>query len=220
MLFDEKKKDREFLNVITKITTVFNSFYVLKTGHCVSTDKNKPFVVVLDEETLELFDELLGGLEIFCVVDNRKWKKALTTDDDELKKDIDNYAYKVTSTHEKETVIKKLQAYMDMHNSCEKWNEFILSMNEEENDKLLHTMFTDNEYIEFKPVNDCNSPEIILTKSIFPLAKETTAHDIYYSIRKINHQLFCMVCDFNFRIFRVWGIHYYIPYKKKEDTQS
>jgi len=206
----DKKREKKFLNLLTKITNVFNEYYILKTGYCVTLDKEKPFIVVLDEDNMALFKEVLGEIEYFHVLDNRKWKKALT--DEGAYAAINDYAKHVTSQHEKNQVMEKLESYLDIILGCEKWESFMLSQDEEENAKLLNSLFNENEYIMFKPVNTCDSPDVIITKAIFPLAKESNVSKLYYSIQQINEELYCMVCDFQFDLFRVHGIHYFIGF--------
>ena len=54
-MITDTKKMKKFLDVCTKVTNVYNDFYLFKNGYCVSTDIEKPFVVQLDDTQVEYF---------------------------------------------------------------------------------------------------------------------------------------------------------------------
>ena len=126
----------------------------------------------------------------------------------------ENYFYSVISNSESETITKLLSERITETNKCSNWERFELSENPDENTKLLLSLFKENNYINFLPKDNMDGPDIILTKSLLPLVSEKNYTDLYYSSRKENSNLFLIVFDFQFSMFRLFMFHYYIPIKE------
>ena len=202
---DEKiKKKHDALCV--KITQVFTDFYIFKNGYIVSKNIEKPFLIQIDEEQVKWFEELNGDFKILHISDIRKYKKT------------GEFVEKVESKSETAKIIQILNERLNSVNQCEKWEKFILSQNDEENEKLILSLFKNNNYIDFKPADTPDGPELILTKSLLPLVSEKNYTDLYYTSKCVGKDLYMIVFDLQFPLFRLYMIHHYIPINK-EDTQ-
>lgn len=204
----EEKEQKKLVTLCTKISNVFNDFYVLSTGYCVSMDIEKPFVVQLDEEYIKLFKEAVGEF-IVLHISNVK----------EFKKELNDYYEIVTSKSDIKKLADILTERNTLINSCDEWEKFLLSDNEEENESLMLSLFKKNDYINFQP-NNSDGPEIILTKSLLPIVSEKNYTDLYYATKKIQSDLYLIVFDFQFSLFRLYMLHHYIPMKNKDNANE
>ena len=202
-MITDTKKMKKFLDVCTKVTNVYNDFYLFKNGYCVSTDIEKPFVVQLDDTQVEYFVEMVGDFKLLHMTDVRKFKK-----------EMDKHFYIVESNTEYGRVLSVLTKHLEVINQCDKWEKFILSPDNDENERILESLFKKNDYFSFKPKSNFDGPDIILTKSLLPLVSPKNYTDLYYSAKKINSDLYVIVFDFQFSLFRVHSVHYYIPMEK------
>lgn len=207
MALDEKQT-KKLLNLCTKIANVFTDFYILKHGYIMSVEKDKPFIIQIDNECVELFAGVCGDFKISHIWNVR-----------EFKKDMENYITIVSSASESTRVFNLLTERIKSINTCIDWENFTLSDNEEDNQKLLLSLFKNNDYINFKPKN-IDGPEIILTKSLLPIVSEKNYTNLYYSTKKINSNLFLIVFDFQFDLFRLYMLHYYIPIDEGDDNEE
>lgn len=194
---------KEFLDICTKITNVYNDFYLFKNGYCVSIDINKPFVVQLDEQQVKYFSDMFGDFKLLHMTDVRKFKK-----------EMDKHFYIVSSNTEYNKVLSVLNNYIEMVTQCDKWEKFILSPDNIENEKMIDSLFKGNNYLNFKPKTNFDGPDIIITKSLLPLVTPKNYSDLYYSARKIDSNLYVIIFDFKFSLFGVYSINYYIPMEK------
>lgn len=199
-MITDTKDQKKFLDVCTKITNVYNNFYLFKNGYCVSTDIEKPFVIQLDEIQIKYFIDTFGEFKLLRITDVRKYKK-----------EPDKYFYKVDSKTEYNRVLSTLTKYLDIINQCDKWEKFILSPDEEKNVEIIESIFKSNDYFKFNPIGDFKGPDVILTKSLFPLVTVKNWADLYYSAKKISDELYVIIFDFQFTMFRVYSVHYYVP---------
>jgi hypothetical protein len=207
MALDEKQT-KKLLNLCTKISNVFTDFYILKHGYIMSVEKDKPFIIQIDNECVELFAGVCGDFKISHIWNVR-----------EFKKDMENYITIVSSASESTRVFNLLTERIKSINTCIDWENFTLSDNEEDNQKLLLSLFKNNDYINFKPKN-IDGPEIILTKSLLPIVSEKNYTNLYYSTKKINSNLFLIVFDFQFDLFRLYMLHYYIPIDEGDNNEE
>lgn len=202
MITDEKEK-KKFLDICTKITRVYNDFYLFKNGYAISADADKPFVIQLDEVQMKYFTDTFGDFKLLHISDIRKYKK-----------EPDKYFYIVSSNTEYGRILSVLTKYLEIINQCDKWEKFILSPDSDENEKIIEDIFKNNNYTNFEPKSDFDGPEIILTKSLLPLVTPKNYTDLYYSTKKINDELYAIIFDFQFSLFRVYSVHHYIPIEK------
>lgn len=200
-----EKDEKKLLNLCTKMSNVFNDIYILQQGYVLSLDVEKPFIIQLDKEYIDFFEELCGSFKILHLWDIKKFKK---------EKDKDTYIKIVSSNSETQMVVNKLSEYIENINKCTSWENFTLSDDEDKNAQLLLSLFKNNDYINFKPNDIKESPDIILTKSLLPLVTNKNYTDLYYSTHKIDSDLFLIVFDFDFSLFKLYMCHYYIPIKK------
>lgn len=211
------KENKKFYEVLTKTANVFTDFYVVKNGYMLSMSIDKPFVIQLDDIYIEKFEKLCGGFKIIRVTDLKNFKKSLTVPaegkEEEHPKLIDCF-YIVTDENEQRKVVDKLSNDIKDINKCEKWEKFILSNDDDENTRLLLSLFKDNNYINFSPKDTTDGPDIILTKSLLPLVSDKNYTDLFYSSKKISSDLYLIVFDFNFNYFRLYMLHHYIPISK------
>ena len=128
---------------------------------------------------------------------------------------VENYYTILDSSDiEYEKVVNLLKDRINEINSCVNWESFTLSNNITDNTKLVLSLFKDNNYINFQPKDNTENPEIILTKSILPLVTEKNYTDLYYTTKKKDSNLYLIVFDFQFSLFRLYMFHYYIPMKE------
>ena len=197
MLDDKDIKKLEKLCI--KISNVFTDFYILKNGYLVSLDVTKPFIIQIDEDYVHLFEELCGKFKILHLWDIKNFKK-----------DMNNYISEVTSNTEATKVVNLLSERIDIINKCDKWESFKLSDSDEDNEKLILSLFKKNDYINFKPIDNLDGPEIILTKSLLPLVSEKNYEDLYYASKKLDSDLYAIIFDFKFTMFKLYMVHHYI----------
>ena len=207
MSLDDKQK-KKLITMCTKISNVFNDFYVLTTGYCISMDIEKPFIVQLDHEYIDLFKGAIGEFTVLHICNVKEFKKELT----------DFYEVIISKTDIKK-LANLLTERITLINTCDEWEKFLLSDNEEENEKLMLNLFKKNDYINFQP-NNSDGPEIILTKSLLPIVSEKNYTDLYYATKKIQSDLYLIVFDFQFSLFRLYMLHYYIPIKNKDNVND
>ena len=191
----DEKEQKKLYQLCTKISYAYTECYITNQGYILSMDKTKPFVIHLEESQLELFKKLCG----------------------DFKKDMNTGIEKVTSNAQTKRIIGLLDEYLNNINSCENWESFILSDDEEENQKLLTSVFKDNDFVNFKP-KDIDGPDIILTKSLLPNVSASNSSDLYYSTRQINDKLYLITFDFQFDVFRMYMLHFYIKMKDESEV--
>lgn len=220
----ELKEKKNLYEILVKLSNIFNDFYITKNNFVISLDSEKPFLIELNEVTLKLFVQLCGEFKILRIFDLKNFKKALQQQIDSEKAtkkeinqdkilDINNYYSLVEKESESKKVTNLLDIRMKEINNCKSWEPFVLSQDEEGNAKLIISLFKDNDYITFLPVGTDNSPELILTKSLLPLVSEKNYTNLYYSSQKIDDGLYVIIFDFQFTLFRLYMIHYYIDIK-------
>lgn len=200
---DEKTKKKHDA-LCTKITRVFTDLYILKQGYIISKSIDKPFVIQIDDDQVKLFEDMHGEFKILHISNIREYKKSGTCME------------KITSNSETKRLLNILNERLDCINMCDKWEKFILSQNDEENEKLITSLFKMNNYINFKPLGNPDSPELIFTKSLIPLISEKNYTDLYYASKSVGKNLYMIVFDFQFNMFRLYMIHHYIPIKKED----
>jgi hypothetical protein len=211
-MLDPQLKKR-FYSLCSKLTYVFTDFYILTTGYILSIDKEKPFVVQVDDEKIKWFKEVCGDFKILHMEDIKEFKKGFKEDT------IQNVSV-VTSPSETKRITAYLTEKLKLANSCQKWETFILADKEKENEKLILSLFKNNNFIEFKPKSDGIVPEIILTKSLIPLVSEKNYTNLYYSVQEVSKDLYLIVFDFEFELFRLYMFHYYIDISKEEKKKQ
>lgn len=202
----DEKEQKKLYQLCTKISYAYTECYITNQGYILSMDKTKPFVILLEESQLELFTKLCGDFKILHITGIKDFKK-----------DMDTGIEKVTSNAQTKRIIGLLDEYLNNINSCENWESFILSDDEEENQKLLASVFKDNNFVNFKP-KDIDGPDIILTKSLLPNVSATNSSDLYYSTRQINDKLYLITFDFQFDVFRMYMLHFYIKMKDESEV--
>lgn len=198
----DEKDTKKLLNLCTKLSNIFTDFYILKNGYILSTNIDKPFVVQVEQTYIEWFEKLCGKFKILHIWDVRKFKK-----------ETNNYFCNVSSRTEENKIVETLSSRINEINLHTEWENFILSKNADDNEKLILSLFKKNDYVNFKPNDTDDSPDIILTKSLLPLVSEKNYTDLYYSSRKINLELYVIVFDFQFSLFRLYMLHNYVPIK-------
>lgn len=212
----DPKHIKKLYTLLSKVTNVFTSFYVIKNGYLLTKDIEKPFLIQLDTEWIDLFEELFGKFTIVGVYDIKVLKKVLNgpkeKDDPKTFPKLEDQFYHVSLQREIDEITKLLTDKITDINSCDKWESFVLSDDEEKNNVLLKALFTDNNYICFKPKDKEESPDIILTKSLIPLVTEKNYTDLYYASMKKYTNLFMIIFDFQFDLFRLYMFHYYVPF--------
>lgn len=211
----EKSTKAKLYGLLVKVTYVFTSFYMTHSGHIVSTDSETPFLIQMDDNCTQLFKDVCGDFKLLHITDVKSFKKALTEpsakDDPTKWPKLNDHFYIVSSKTETTKVVDTLKEMIENINSCEKWENFVLSDDAEENKNLLKSVFKDNSYVDFLPQDNKDGPEIILTKSLLPLVSEKNYTDLYYSSQKKNSDLYLIVFDLQFTMFRLYALHYYIP---------
>ena len=221
-------KGKKVLHTICiKISNAYNDIYVFKSGHIVSADIEKPFLITLSDSQIKLFKDLVGEFKILHIFDLKGFKKSLKDsisndkekDDKETSEKTDKsilientYTVELTSSENKK-ILDKLEEWVNNLNKVGSWENFILSDNESDNMKLILSLFKDNNYINFKPKDTDDSPEIILTKSLLPLVSEKNYTQLSYSSIKLDSNLFLIIFNFHFELFDLFMFHYYIPIK-------
>lgn len=215
----DPKKVKKIYTLLSKITNIFTSFYVLKNGYILTKDIEKPFLVQIDSEYIELFEELFGKFNIVGVYDIKILKKVLNgpkeKDDPKTFPKLEDQFYLLTLEREINEVKNLLTEMITNINQCETWESFLLSDDEEKNEVLIKSLFTDNNYINFKPKDTEDSPDIILTKSLIPLVTEKNYTSLYYASKKKGDNLYMIIFDLQFELFRLYMYHYYVPYSNE-----
>lgn len=216
-----KSNEKKLYDLLIKLTNVFSDFYIFKTGYIITDDIEKPFLIQISDTQISLFEELCGKFKLLKITDIKNFKKSLK---EPSQKDLEkgtvwpkteDYFYLVDSNFEISKMVNILKEKIEEVNSCQSWEKFILSDNVVTNTKMITSLFKNNDYINFIPKDTSDSPEIILTKSLLPLVSEKNYNDLFYSSKKINSNLFLIVFDFQFDLFRMYMLHHYIPMKEE-----
>ena len=232
---------KKLYELCTKITYVFTDFYVLKQGYIISLKIDEPFVIELNDNTIKLFQHVHGDdFSILNIENVREYKKCLQyiwfpkkVDESKGDKPITpeelNYRQEhynellshynvVTSKLVTNTVVGTLERRLRDIRSCDKWDAFILSNKEEENEKIIESIFKNNDYTKFQPIQTPNGPYIILTKSLLPLVSEKNYTDLYYTSKQLSENLFLIIFDFDFSLFRLFMLHHYIQMELEDSV--
>lgn len=217
----EKKEKKRIQDIFTKITRIYTNFYILKNGYIISLNIETPYLIQLDIDDISLFKKLFGEFSIIHITDLKYFKKIVTNffENDSLEStDIFNYKEALNLTDlfdikekEEKNVLSKLEEYLTHINSCDKWNDFKLSENEIENDKMIESVFVKNNYIEFQPQNN-KHPSLVFTKSLLPLVTEKNYRDVTYATAEIYKNLYIIIFSFEFTLFRIYMLHNYISF--------
>lgn len=226
-------KLKKLYEVLSKITNVFpTDTYVFKHGYFITNDIEKPFIIQIDTKYIDYLYEITGEFALLKITDIKMFKKALsniiendkirekiekgTATDKDLKEElpITNYFYHVTDSKETSDIVELLTKRINDMNLCTNWEIFALSSNLGDNLKLILSLFKENDYVTFTPKDTEDGPPIILTKSLLPLVSEKNYTNLFYTSRKINDNLFLIIFDFQFDLFRLNMFHYYIPIRK------
>lgn len=230
----DKKQQTSINTLLTKMTYVFTDFYIIATGYVLSMNKDKPFLIEINDDQVNLFKLLLGEFDILHILNSRDFKKAIVSyfelldnksdysSEDEFisfcnicKSNIQLHYEIIESNLKKKEIINKLDEKLNILNSDIEWKSFRLSDDEETNSELMIDIFKNNNYNNFKPV-DSDGPDIILTKSLLPLVNEKNYTDVCYTSSKVDDDLYLIIFDLDFSLFRLYMFHYYIPIESDE----
>lgn len=214
----DPKDSKKLYSLLSKTSNVFTDIYITVNGYIVTMDIEKPFLIQVDDKWIRLLSELLGQFRIIHIPDLKNFKKAMkgpsAKDDKEDWPKLEDQYYEVVQNDEINGVTSLLTNRINEINSCDNWESFVLSDNADENMKLIRSLFVENNYISFSPKDNSDSPDIIMTKSLIPLVNEKNYTDLYYSTKKIDSDLYMIIFDLQFDLFRVYMYHYYIPFKE------
>lgn len=230
----DKKQQNAINTLLTKITYVFTDFYIISTGYIISMDKDKPYLIEISDEQVNLFKLLLNEFNILHILNSRDFKKAITsyfelwdnksdyTSEEEFishcnicESNIKNHYEIIESNLQKKEIVSKLDSKLELLNSNNDWKSFLLSGDEDINAELINDIFKNNNYKNFKPV-DSDGPELILTKSLLPLVTEKNYNNLCYTSSKVDENLYLIIFDLDFDLFRLSMFHYYIPLESEE----
>jgi len=190
---------KAYTNLLTKISSIINDIYILKTGYGLSMDSEKPFLIQLGSGDMAFFKEDFKDFKMIHINNIKKFK--VITDDNERPQS--EYVSIVELKSEYDAVVDRLQTMLNEIGKHEVWRPLILS--EEDIDKI----YNKRSYIIFKP-EDSEADEIILTKSFFPMVTAKTTDIIAYSSRVVSNDMFSLVLSIGFPLFQVYAVHYYI----------
>lgn len=212
----EKSHVKKLYTLLSKMTNLFTSFYVMKPSYVITKNNEKPFLVELTEDYMELLKELFGDFEILFVHDIKVLKKVLNgpKEKDDLSKfpKLEDQFYVVTNPRETFELRALLGDRLESIKNKDKWESFLLSDDETTHEELVKSIFIDNNYVNFKPKGEIDSPLLILTKALLPLVTEKNCSDLYYAVQEIiEGKLYQIVFDFQHDLFRLYMYHNYIP---------
>lgn len=217
---DEIKK--KFLELLTKMTNVFNDFYIFDTGYCITMDKSKPYVILLNYERLNMVEEVFGKFKLLHIKDNRRYRKVvkllleeeLTEEQHKgLMEEITWYFEIVESESEKHEVSDRLDMLLNFLNDGNDWRDLKFDDDDEKNQRIITTLFKDNGYYIFQPKSNSKVPDIILTKAAFPLMNEKNWMESKYCVEQMNDDIFVLITKWDYPLFTIWGYRFYIEYK-------
>lgn len=204
----DKKSITKFCNFITKISAIYNDFFILNTGYILSLNIEKPYVFFISDEYMEIFNKIFGEFKILHILDSKTLKKVLSEMEDEIP-DISSYISREISSSNKMALMIMIQDRLSEIQKCT-WNKFILSNDNDENTKLISSIFDNNDYINFTPKDNLESPDIILTKNILPMVTAKNYTNLYYSSFKKSDSLYVIVFNFKYPPYDLYMVHYYI----------
>lgn len=215
----DQKRVKKLYTLLSKMTNVFTSFFVIRNGYILSKDVDKPYLIQIDNGWIELFEELFGKFTVVGVYDIKILKKVLMgpkeKDDPNTFPKLEDQFYHVTLQRELDEIKTLLTTKINDINACQKWESFMLSNDPEKNRAMMVSLFKDNNYVNFTPKDNSDSPDLILTKSLIPLVSEKNYVDLYYSTMKKHTDLYMIVFDLQFELFRLYMFHYYVPFNNK-----
>lgn len=232
------KHMRKLYELLVKIGYVFfSNFYLFRNGYLINLNIEEPFIIQLEEKELNLFKELIGDFSLIHVTEISLLKKSLkiqleyqkylrrkekTNDIGTWEDFIQNEAkipyyeakdqfYHVNDQKEIDQVTELFNNRMTWIGQIENWNKFHFSPDEKENKNLIQEVYTENIYVLFKG-EEKDIPSVIVTKSMFPLVNETNIKNLYYAEKKVNNEnLYLIIFDFFFDLFRILSFHFFIP---------
>ena len=70
-----KKQQTSINTLLTKMTYVFTDFYIISTGYVLSMNKDKPFLIEINDDQVNLFKLLLAEFDIVHILNTKKKKK-------------------------------------------------------------------------------------------------------------------------------------------------
>ena len=221
MLLNARQFKRLY-SVLSKLSNLYNDFYIFRHGRVLSLDIEKPYLVNLDSEYLTMLYDITGEFKIIHMTNLKDFKRCIKSLEEGKAPitPIDSCYYVVSKEEEEKQITSYLEMMVNTVASCETWSSFRLADDPDENAVLLESLFKSNNYHNFSPVDNPENPPIILTKSILPLVTEKNFGKLYYSTSKIQKGLFRIIFDFQYELFRLNSIHYYIPIEEEQDDQT
>ena len=146
----DKRSITKFCNFITKISAIYSDFFILNTGYILSLNIEKPYIFFISDEYMEIFNKIFGEFKILHILDSKTLKKVLSEMEDEIP-DISPYISREISSSNKMALMIMIQDRLSEIQKCT-WNKFILSDDNDENAKLISSIFDNNDYINFIPM--------------------------------------------------------------------
>ena len=204
----DKRSITKFCNFITKISAIYSDFFILNTGYILSLNIEKPYVFFISDEYMEIFNKIFGEFKILHILDSKTLKKVLSEMGDEIP-DISPYISIEISSSNKMALMIMIQDRLSEIQKCT-WNKFILSDDNDDNAKLISSIFDNNDYINFTPKDNLESPDIILTKNILPMVTSKNYTNLYYSSFKKSDSLYVIVFNFKYPPYDLYTLLYFI----------
>ena len=163
-------KKVELKHVLNRLASIYSDMYIVHNHVCIpGVESNRDSVgvnmVVFNRDMMELLNEKFDNKEVVFVDNVRKLKAAIDTEDE------GHFFNYVKNKNNKEAIIKYMKMLKISIGYVTKWN--LYEFTDEEKDALM-----DNRSIKMRLAED--QPELMVTKSAFPLLNKDIIDAIYY----------------------------------------
>ena len=200
-------------DILLKLSYIFTKdMYLINNRYCIGGAETEDDLVskcicILPPDIGNLFIDYFGANQVIYFENIKKAKSSYGTEDE----------YKYVKIRLEERIKKQLtdnkDNLMKIINSIKGWDQF--NLNE---DQINSIMNDGNTLVLFK--DDPEIPDVIISKSIFPLVKSKDFNNIFYSVFKARNlkNMYTLILNYDYSIFQFYNIIYYLKENKKKDT--
>lgn len=202
-------------NLFIKINSIFTDIYITKTGYIISMNIEKPFLVHLSSEYIDLVDKyILNGKNIIHITNTREYKKewsdTKTIEEVIIFENLKMSKYiKDILPVEHKNVIDRLDLLLGYVNNINNWKLFKL-----DNEKM-EDIFNNNKHIEYVD-EEIKNPPVIITKELMPTVTLKTSDNILMTIVDMTtidekyKGLYMLVFNIESNLFTLYSINNFI----------
>ena len=171
-----KKNEITVTDVLLKLSYIFKDMYLINSTYCIAgsetdSDAVGKFICILSPEITDIFVDYFGNISVMYFENIKKAKAIFGTGDE--------YKYIKTQMEEskKKQFYDKKDTLMKVVDSIKDWDTFKLT-----EEQIADIMDNGQTITLFE--DEANIPNVLVSKSIFPLLKSKDFNNIYYGVTK------------------------------------